>query len=1052
MTDPIFQSQLPNAYNSPLNFGSYGAGPESSGWNVNSAYLTPTFMAGYRPNYGGPQNMSMPYMGFWRGANVALPTPWQPDTPYYMDAAQYRTAGFQAAGNKAIDVAMTGAQFAAGIAISAGVGSFLSNKNFFTKAAGFGEMAMGGNSMGRMGATMGKGAGHVMSLAARGAAGAVGWVPLVGPAASGALRGAAAMMPEVGGMAGAFTGGMLLPFTAGLAAAEVANQAIFTPYVAGRQGADVVSNYFRGMGTGLGTSSDPLSVSSFNANRIGFNLASTFSRDLSWKPDTGAQTLQFGLQEGLYKNLSGYNASTITKRTKEIANQVKLVMDAFNEPSMQEAIKMLGQLSTQGGLTGTGGIAQLSHQYKMASIATGVNTRELMGTVGMQGQMMYGQAGLVPVLGQMAALNSITGISAAHKSGLINTATLAMMGGLEGASQLAMQANMGLAGSQYNKIMAFMQYTQGKGPNGLVNNLSNFGNFLAGGNPLRAAGAFGMNADKAVSAQLANNPTAALNVVFDQLKQLPGARNDKGQYYAEVMHSLMVQQGMSPQQAEAMLRQYQGFSSPDFMRKYQLNAGAEAQSAMEKALEQEGLLYAHTGLGNAYYQARSSFRNLQGRAAEFWKTDSEKLGLLGDQLREWAFGEFSGAAPRVGMLRTDTSMSDKDFYEKTREIKTVTGRDISWNSGATASNRAGSRGRAGSIRESFGIDAIEGYEGWGTQGKYKKLINQAEDAAAGDPAKKVILEKARTGRVGPADLFQIKETFGFGSEKEAKDFVSAYSTATITTTGDGTETTTEWKGMRTNLNTFYEKAIDALSTGNPSDAVNYGEEWAASAKGRFKGMSNLEIANFQAEIQKLKAAGVEITEANMGAVINQLRKTESGIAAIKSSGYEAALGTGDAARLAGLGLMGMVRVGATANLDPTGRAFAAGEGARTDRELASLARKGMAAETAAGSRAMNNFAIVNSNNLSSLGAAATARVKNWERVKMQYDASGQIDFSGMMNVFLDTSMEAADKTLEAANTFKASVRAFSYARLGNTKGEEAYQQALMAAQGEVTGQ
>ena len=113
--DPIFQARMPDPYYSPLNYGASGVFPEAAGWNVNSSYLSPSFLAGYRPNYQGPQNFQMPYMGFWRGMNTALPTPLQPDIPYYVDPRQYREHGMTSGSNKAMDLAMTGAQLAVGI-------------------------------------------------------------------------------------------------------------------------------------------------------------------------------------------------------------------------------------------------------------------------------------------------------------------------------------------------------------------------------------------------------------------------------------------------------------------------------------------------------------------------------------------------------------------------------------------------------------------------------------------------------------------------------------------------------------------------------------------------------------------------------------------------------------------------------------------------------------------------------------------------------------------------------------------------------------------------
>ncbi|HET8685573.1 MAG TPA: hypothetical protein VFM18_02775, partial [Methanosarcina sp.] len=349
---------------------------------------------------------------------------------------------------------------------------------------------------------------------------------LVGVEAGLALGGVGA---TVGGFAGAAIGGVVAPFVVGMAAADAVNSMVFSPYMHGRQAADVLRESYKGQYTGLGTKYSPLGMSARASSDLGFDIAKDFTRSMAWDGDVGSKVLAFGQQAGLYGDIKASNSDAMRKRTRDIAEQVKVVMQIFNEPSMQGAIDMIGKLATQGGAKGVSDIVRVSQAFKNASALTGTSTQQLMNTVGQQGQFMFGQQGMLPYLGSLSALNAYSGISSAYKSGLISTNALAMMGGREGATQSILQAQLGMARSPYNMIMANNQY-YGRGTGGgIVGNLSTFGANLAK-DPLKAMGEFYATQNMSISDQLAKDPNAALKQVFQMLDLIPGAKDKNGRY------------------------------------------------------------------------------------------------------------------------------------------------------------------------------------------------------------------------------------------------------------------------------------------------------------------------------------------------------------------------------------------------------------------------------------------------------------------------------------------------------------------------------------------
>lgn len=645
MPDPYFDGQ---------NFGAPGVDPSSQGWNVNSAYLTPTFMAGYRPNYSGPSNFQNPYMGFWRGMNNTMPTPLQPDVPYYMSPMQYRGNALHAATTGATDAMGVVSQFAVGGAVALAVqgaaqanvwrllpGMGSSNYGWgLAKQAGHAIFGASDNVIARAASTqlpleaMGRGIG---SVAGRG----VGW------AASGVINSAARMMgisgrvalggmgSTIGATAGAAFGGIVAPFAVGMAAAELVNKGIYSPYVYGRQAADTFQEAFQGQAIGQGTLYNPLGMSSRNANKLGFEVSRDFINNMSFSGGAGAQIAGFGMQAGLYSDIRGGNHEQIKKRTREIAEQVKIVMQIFNEPSMQGAIEMIGKMAHQGGAKGLGDIVRVSQAFKQTSAMTGTSTQQLMNTVGQQGQFMFGQQGMLPYLGQLSALNAYSGIASAYKSGLISSNALAMMGGKEGATQSIMQAQLGMARSPYNLIMANNQYNGRGTGGGIVGNLATFGNAIAK-DPIKAMGEFFATQNMSVSDQLAKDPNAFMKQVFQMLDVLPGAKNKNGQYKWQAIALDLQSRGMDPNQANALMAMLREQGNPEYVKGIRTSMDATRRDALIADLEKEGLLYG--GLGEVPRWFKRQGKKVQNWSSEVGQANADFWMGIGESAENLFFG------------------------------------------------------------------------------------------------------------------------------------------------------------------------------------------------------------------------------------------------------------------------------------------------------------------------------------------------------------------------------------------------------------------------------
>lgn len=649
--DPMFQATMPNDYGSPTNFGAYGGNPNAQGWGLNSSYLTPSYLAPYRPQYSGNPNFQMPNMNFAQAArNIS---PFASDTPYYADPQMMRAQAGREFASKVGDAGMSAAQImgstAVGLAVMASVDSFRfqglggSQADVRGVAHGFRSMMptwLGGAATSTEAAYLARSQ-TLMEAGGRYAGHAAGW--LAGKGASTALQAGsfllrgkgisnlpniAGAVARAGAIAGATAGSLLAPFALMEAAAATTDRLVFSPYVSGRQNADMIQDSLRGTYTGYGSNASPLGMTNLEASKRGFEMSrSMVEGSNTFGMRAGADIYSNASAMGLFKG-TGFGQHEMKKRMKDVTESVSLIMSVFNDPSTQEAITRLSQLAHGGGLKSYTDISQLSQKYRVASAVTGIGSRELMSGVGQQGQMMYAQSGLMPYLGQYAALNAMSGLTAGYRAGLISTPSLAMMGGVEGATQMSMQAQLGLASTPYFSMTA---YNKAMGYNGssVTGNMANFGQSMVN-NPIRSYGGYLLNKDVFTSNALKNDPASVMDQIFEQARYRPGSFNKEGKLYVEAATAIAAEQGIDPTMMRALFGEIRG------------TAAAEKSGARAAAFEQDraamfnnnGGYYLSTGgPGNWLYDMRRFGKDTQASISRNLMEPIDSLqARLGDAL------------------------------------------------------------------------------------------------------------------------------------------------------------------------------------------------------------------------------------------------------------------------------------------------------------------------------------------------------------------------------------------------------------------------------------
>lgn len=511
--------QAANSFRNPQNIAHL-----YPGWGANPNYQTPYYDAPYRPAYTGPN----PYAAYNRpgffGSFNQLANPFNKD-PYWGNPVDHNSAAFHTMATRPLDAATTAMQRFVAPAIAIGLSQRL--------LGGWGE------GVGRsFGSGLAKGIG-----------------------AEGMFAGAATRFGSVGGFLGKF----VIPFGVGMAGTEALDAGIFQPYIRSRQMAEEAHGNFSGITLADGGNAiSGRGLSRFQAAGIGSNIDRMGIRDMMFSSNQVGGIASMGMRAGLFDDVG--NTGDILKRVGSIASQIKTILAISRDPNIQTAIEELAKLRL-GGASVSGGFGSAANAaygaLGMSASAAGMSVQRLMGTVGTQGQYLFQMNGLTPYLGQLAAGNAAAGFASAARSGLISTSQLARLGGIEGATQNAVAAQLSASSTMFNRMGLANQFFGGNKTSGVVNTVSAFG-AMAASDPLRMSGAMGLYGNAMISQQM-KSPEGAMQAESQAAAYLrsigrqPGPRGYAPEEIYEVLTSTM---GMNPEMAQAYIAMRANDSNP----------------------------------------------------------------------------------------------------------------------------------------------------------------------------------------------------------------------------------------------------------------------------------------------------------------------------------------------------------------------------------------------------------------------------------------------------------------------------------------------------------
>jgi hypothetical protein len=514
----IFDTTAPtdfNSFNQPVN--AFNMGQE--GWGMDRAYATPSFMAPYRPPYGGPgAGVYHPNPGFFRSVFGLSPANFS-NVPYGVAAEDQERAYWDTIGTKPQDFMMASAQRIA-VPVAAYGAAFALAKHWQVTARRGPEFTaarwMEGVQEGTAFTTSGF-ANAGMRFGGSAMRGLVGGA--FGQAATRSTLGATAIGVggALGGLAGAL-GGPLLLAQAGI---TLADKMAFENYNAIREGQNLFRRGFQGvtMGTSGGDVITGQGFSRRQASDMSTELTKFGNKDQVFTARDMNTITNMSAQMGLLDNVRG---DQVTQRMKSIANQLKLVMSVAETTDFKEAIQMMAKLQSAG--VGANNLGSTLAGISSFASQAGVSTRRLMNTVGAQGQFLFQSNGLTPAVGIATAANAMAGFSSAFRNGLISNDLMARMGGVEGATQASMTGQLNAAQTPYNMIRGFNKYVSGLGGNGVTSQVTNFG-IATASNPIEAYGAL-IRTGRATTSQMLEDegPLATYRQMRDTANLIVGNR------------------------------------------------------------------------------------------------------------------------------------------------------------------------------------------------------------------------------------------------------------------------------------------------------------------------------------------------------------------------------------------------------------------------------------------------------------------------------------------------------------------------------------------------
>ena len=424
-------------------------------WNLNAPYMTPAYMANFRPTYQGDGALNPWNTNYTLGqsANAAFVSqmgdqggvPFGGNTLGFASRHRYNMA--TAPG----DALMQGMQSAAIPLASWYVASKLMRGD-----------AIGG-ALGRGGARAGLGVAGYMARKA-------------------GLGGVASTLGRMGvgraavGMAG-FAGSMALaPMLMAPAIASAANEALIDPYVAMRRtNESFQANTYNQALSGGSSVTGGFGMSAMHAHKLSQAIVKAGQGDMALNGNDYGQIADNMMQAGMFREVGDMDSNKIVEGVKKAASVLKLITRITGDPDIQAGVKTLATLKS-GGLEDIDEMGRALQKVRNASAKSGVSVNQLMDTVGNQGMVMAQQYGMRGATGMLASINTYGGLANAMKSGIISEAQIQALGGLEGMTQNVMSGAMKTISSPITQV----QLQTGAAPGtSTVDSLSSFAQNVA---------------------------------------------------------------------------------------------------------------------------------------------------------------------------------------------------------------------------------------------------------------------------------------------------------------------------------------------------------------------------------------------------------------------------------------------------------------------------------------------------------------------------------------------------------------------------------------------
>lgn len=674
-------------YNDPFGDPRNPLNATRGNWSIDPLYITPGYTANFRPQYSGPMGYSVSgsSMGFWNGmANGGMGNALSYLSPYnmsripmYSNPVQYQQSASDAVSLGALDstsnfmtnFAAPFAAFYAGEALTSGrvrwgMDAATSNMSRWWASATGGSQSQIARAAttrtfsGALGATLGRGM-------AGGLVGAMGTITGIGAsAARGSVFGSAAM--GAASLAGGIAGRIGVPIMVGNAIMEGIDHTFVDPYLAVRQGQQSLianfANQYIGDGGGRITG---FGLSRERAGRISGALAQASARDMAFEVGDYGKIADYAARAGMFNDVQDFDVSTIRNRVKSLATQVKMVMEVANEPSLQEAVKMLAKMKVAGASDANGFAAQMISTIGRNAGISGISTQEMMNTVGATGQYLYQSQGLTPYIGIREASTMHAGFTTAFRKGLIDPAAMARMGGVAGATQAAMEGTVSLARTNYNMMGLANQYMFGmSGNRGFSGNIAAFGANMSS-DPLAIQGLMEVYGNDMVSAQLRDNPNAPVRQIYDMMSAM-GLSNNVGNF-ASVASSF----GLNATQTRALIERMRVANSPTAQAHMDGAIRGQLEKARAATISQHGLDYGSSPVGWAVHGWRAGSAGLSAFGAATAEAVTSPFSSLSDWFSETGH-ELRYGSPAEYLNVSNYARTAEGFFGR----KTINAMDI----------------------------------------------------------------------------------------------------------------------------------------------------------------------------------------------------------------------------------------------------------------------------------------------------------------------------------------------------------------------------------------